>query len=285
MGVLHERVLHGLGHEVVTVDPDPEKNADLPLIAALDGVDAAVVAVPPSKLATLTVDASAKATYLLVEKPMAEKVADAVAVADSVGHLVVGYTERHNPAVEQLRRNLELAGDIHHIAIQRLGLPPDRPTAHVALDLATHDLDVLRYLGFEPKLLHAAGSSRHVVATLEIGAATATLEASHLHPTKIRMLTVTGSEGMLALDYQRQTLDLVEPEGITPIPVTYEEPLARQWRAFPHGPDASDGIATLTLAAEIAGCDHSASTVAPPVVGATAKRISLGTGPRARAAY
>lgn len=285
MGILHERVLRGLGHEVVTVDPDENRNADLPLIAALDVVDAAVIAVPPQKLTTLAIDASQKAKYLLVEKPMADSVPDAISLAQSVGHLVVGYTERHNPAVEELRRNLDLVGDVHHIAIQRLGLPPDRPTAHVALDLATHDLDILRYLGFAPKVLHAAGSPRHTVATLDLGGPTATLEASHLHPRKIRTLTVTGSEGMLALDYQRQTLDLIEPDGITPIPVTYEEPLARQWRAFPHGPDASDGIATLKLASEIAGCSPSVSSVESSVVGATAARISLGTGPRARVEY
>jgi predicted dehydrogenase len=274
MGTHHWRVLRALGHEVVTVDPDPGKNADLPLIAALQQVDAAVVAVPPAAIPTVAVDVGAKARLLMVEKPMADSLQGATALAEHVKHLVVGYTERHNPAVEELRRHLDLIGDIHHVAIQRLGLPPDRSTGHVALDLATHDLDILRYLGFAPQLLHAAGSPRHVVATLDLGGPTATIEASHLHPRKIRTLTVTGSEGMLALDYQRQTLDLVESSGITPIPVTYEEPLARQWRAFPHGPDASDGIATLRLAVEIAGCDRSASPAALPVAGATATGAS-----------
>lgn len=266
MGVLHERVLRAQGHDVVTVDPDPEKQADRRSLDEIAHADAACIAVPPDKIPSVAIAASQVARSLLVEKPMASDVPHAISLAQSVGHCVVGFTERHNPAVEQLRRNLELVGDIHHIAIQRLGLPPDRPTAHVALDLATHDLDILRYLGFEPSVLHAAGSSRHVVATLDLDGPTATLEASHLHPTKVRTLTVTGSEGMLALDYQRQTLDLVEPSGVTPIEVTYEEPLVRQWRAFPHGPSATDGLAVLKLAVEIAGgdgCVRSASSAEP----------------------
>lgn len=283
MGGHHWRVLRALGHEVVTVDPDPSRAPDhLSLDTVAGDLDAVAVAVPPDMLASVAVQASERAKLLLVEKPMAANVPDAIALAQSVGHTAIGYTERHNPAVEQLRRNLELVGDIHHVAIQRLGLPPDpgRQTAHVALDLATHDLDVLRYLGFEPQLLHAAGSARHVVATLDLGGPTATLEASHLHPTKVRTLSVTGSEGMLTLDYQRQTLDLVEPEGITPIPVTYEEPLARQWRAFPHGPTAADGIAALKLAIQIAGgdpCSLSASAAAPRAQGATAASTGRGT--------
>lgn len=253
MGAHHWRVLRAQGHDVLTVDPDPRRRADLRSVEAIDRVDVAAVAVPPESLASVAVAVSTRCGSLLVEKPMASNVPDGIALAQSTGHVVVGYTERHNPAVSELRRHLDLVGDIHHIAIQRLGLPPGRPTAHVALDLATHDLDVLRFLGFEPRLLHSAGSHRHVVACLDLGGPTATLEASHLHPTKVRTLTVTGSEGMLALDYQRQTLDLIEREGITPIPVTYEEPLARQWRAFPHGPGPADGLAVLKLAKAIEG--------------------------------
>lgn len=278
MGVCHERVLRGQGHHVVTVDPDPSREADHRSLDEIQAADAAVVAVPPDRLASTAVAASVFGP-VLVEKPMASNVANAIALAQSIGHYVVGYTERHNPAVEQLRRHLDLVGEIHHVAIQRLGLPPDRPTAHVALDLATHDLDILRYLGFEPSLLHAAGSARHVVATLDLGGPTATLEASHLHPTKVRTLTVTGGEGMLALDYQRQTLDYVEPTGVTPIPVVYEEPLARQWRAFPHGPGPADGLAALKLAIEITGerCSPSASPAAIHAQAATAAGTSRGT--------
>src|SRR5207302_5558980 len=63
--------------------------------------------------------------------------------------LVVGHIERHNPAIQELKRRMERGevGRLFQIHTRRLGpFPPRVRDVGVIIDLATHDLDVIRYL-------------------------------------------------------------------------------------------------------------------------------------------
>jgi predicted dehydrogenase len=89
----------------------------------------------------------------LVEKPIAANLKDGraiLAAAEETGtQLMVGHVERFNPAVQELKRRLE-AGELGRVFLaraERVG-PFLRRTRDVGVvqDLATHDIDILRFL-------------------------------------------------------------------------------------------------------------------------------------------
>lgn len=254
MGKNHARALKKLGLTVTTVDPCV--TADRKSLTECGKADYCVIATPPSLLAEEAVTALRKGYAVLVEKPMALNADDAellAEVAKDTGKMLrVGYTERFNPAVSALRDALPLVGCITRVSIRRLG-PKSRSTLSPALDLATHDLDMLRFLGLEPHFLDAVVSDGHLLAQLRLKHGRATIGASHRHPAKIRTLTVMGRKGMLALDYQNQTVVFVGNKATREIPVDRDEPLLNEWRGFfrGQGATAEDGIEALKLAAQI----------------------------------
>ena len=68
-------------------------------------------------------------------------------------HGAVGHVERFNPALLELRRRVQdgQLGEVFLIATERVGPFPDRVRdVGVVKDLATHDLDLVRWLGASP---------------------------------------------------------------------------------------------------------------------------------------
>ena len=89
----------------------------------------------------------------------------------------------------------------------------------MALDLATHDIDVMRYLTGPrsrgcPRSRRAplGGAGEDLIcATLRFDSdAMGLLETNWVTPTKVRQLCVTGEHGMLVVDYLTQDLYLFE---------------------------------------------------------------------------
>ena len=88
----------------------------------------------------------------------------------------------------------------------------------VALDLATHDLDLMCEIAGTPLRVSAeldrrAHSSHEdlLAATLRFDSGIiGLLETNWLTPAKVRQLTVTGERGMLVVDYLEQHLTLYE---------------------------------------------------------------------------
>ena len=112
----------------------------------IDGtVDLAVVAVPTESHVTVTMPLIEAGVHALVEKPIAQTVADAdalIAAARSAGVvLAIGHSERFNPAVAAARPYVT---DPRFIEVHRLGTFPDRSLdIDVVLDLMIHDLDLI----------------------------------------------------------------------------------------------------------------------------------------------
>jgi len=268
MGRHHARTLRRLGVAVQTLDPSTRSGADHHQLTEelIDFADIVCVATPPAELAEVGALWLERGKSVLVEKPMAVDQEQAQrllqAELDSEGKLLVGYTERWNPAVHLLKEALPLIGEVRHVATQRLGLPPRCPRTGPALDLLTHDLDVLRFLNLWPRFEGATGTNGSIVASLALASGgTATLIASHLHETKRRAIEVVGTEGMLACDFQRQTLFCTTGSGCTEIEVLRQEPLVLQWQAFLQGEGVNSGEAKVVLdlavrAEEAAGADR-----------------------------
>jgi UDP-N-acetylglucosamine 3-dehydrogenase len=178
--------------------------------------DFAVVAVPTEEHVTAGRALAAAGVHLLIEKPLAATTAEAhelaAAVAEAGVKAAVGHVERCNPALLELRRRVRdgQLGQVFLIRTERIGPFPDRVRdVGVVKDLATHDLDLVRWLGGAPVERVAAQTQhrmgrRHedlVLVTGALGSGVAfNATVDWLSPTKVRQTKVLGERGMLVAD-------------------------------------------------------------------------------------
>lgn len=188
--------------------------------------DAVSVVVPTNLHSEVTHAALEAGCHVLVEKPIAstfEEAESMVIAARQAGRvLAVGHIERFNPAVIELKRRLGdgQLGRAFQINARRLGPFPVRVRdVGVVIDLATHDLDIMRYLtGSEPVRLYAETKREIHTSNEDLltglirfdNGVVGVLEINWLTPTKIRELTVTGERGMFRVDYLTQDLYFYE---------------------------------------------------------------------------
>jgi len=184
------------------------------------------VAVPTVLHHEVASAAITRGIHVLIEKPIAETQADGQALIDLArAHnviLTVGHIERHNPAIQALKSRLDAnqLGQIFEIRAERLGPFPARiRDVGVVLDLATHDIDVIRHLVGAPLLRVYAETQQNIHSTREDmisgmmrfdSGVTGLLQINWLTPTKCRRLTVTGAGGMYEVDYITQDLTFFE---------------------------------------------------------------------------
>ena len=237
MGRAHVRVWDELidGVELVAVaDTDPvalreailgraaRAYADAADMLHAEELDLVSVVVPTSLHLPTTLAALDAGSHVLVEKPIAATRGEAEQMIDAAQRahrmLTVGHIERFYPAIRELRRRLVAGelGRIFEIRATRLGPFPARiRDVGVVVDLAPHDLDVMRYLlGSDPVRLYAETEQRiHTdhedlfVGLLKFAnGAVGMLDINWLTPTKQRTLTVTGERGMYTADYLAQQL-------------------------------------------------------------------------------
>jgi UDP-N-acetylglucosamine 3-dehydrogenase len=234
MGRNHLRVLRELPGvtlvAVIDVAAKAEPDLGAPLLRSideLDGVawDAAVVATPTAThfdVAKLLIE---RGKHLLIEKPIASTHTQALALLEAAERrgvrVAVGHVERFNPAVRKLREVLAAGwlGDPVHFSFTRVGGYPDTLVQgnNVLLDLAVHDVDVLRTfvgpLRLEAALCHSTWKPG-VYDTAEIfvsgaSGASASIHVNWVTPTKIRGIRVTGTKGVVFVDYILQTCELL----------------------------------------------------------------------------
>ncbi len=208
---------------VVVIDPREERRATLSrlfptveshpdLEAALQRVDAVVIATPPTTHLSLGLRALEAGKHVLIEKPMTTTTVGARRLVERAEAasltLMVGHTFEYNPAVWKLRELVASGelGEIYYIDTARLNLGLYQPDINVVWDLAPHDVSVANYvLGHNPTTVQAWGSS-HAHSYLEDVAylrlyyadlnVTAQIHVSWLDPCKVRRVTVVGSQKM-----------------------------------------------------------------------------------------
>jgi UDP-N-acetylglucosamine 3-dehydrogenase len=191
--------------------------------------DFAIVAVPTEEhLAVARVLAEA-GVHLLVEKPLAATVQEAeelIAVVQAAGvRAAVGHVERFNPALVALRERREQVGEAILIATERVGPFPDRVRdVGVVKDLATHDLDLVRWLGGAPVATLAAQTAHrmgrdHEDLVLVTGRLASDVPfnciVDWLTPTKRRQSRILGDRGMLVADTLTADLTLYRNGSVT----------------------------------------------------------------------
>jgi predicted dehydrogenase len=174
-------------------------------------VDAVVVATPIETHFALARDALLADKHVLVEKPLAASVREAVTLNQLARQqqrtLMAGHTFLYNPAVLELRRIVQTGelGRIYYVDTARLSLGLFQRHVNVIWDLAPHDIAILSYVLARPVLaVSARGSSCvqpdvHDVAYVEMqfeGGLSAQLHVSWLDPAKVRRITVVGDRKM-----------------------------------------------------------------------------------------
>jgi UDP-N-acetylglucosamine 3-dehydrogenase len=184
------------------------------------------VAVPTQRHYQVALAALESGCHVLIEKPIAATEAEAQILIDRANSLnrklMVGHIVRFDPAVQALKVRLKAGelGRIFQVRCRRLGPFPTRiQDVGVVIDLATHDLDMMRYLtGQEVVRVYAETEQKIHSAYEDVLVGTVrladgiigVLDINWLTPTKIRELTVTGERGMFLVDHLTQDLYFYE---------------------------------------------------------------------------
>jgi len=263
MGSNHARVLAELpGVKLVGV-ADPDRKRSNQVANALGcasfadaealmrhGIDAVTIAAPTHLHREIAIECAKRGIHLMVEKPIAPTVEESRAIVAASRRagvtLMVGHVERFNPAVQSIKRAIE-DQDILSIAITRVGpFPPRMSNVGVVIDLAVHDIDLIRWftdseiVEIQPQTSSAV-AEREDIALLQFRTASGVLahiNTNWLTPFKARTVHVATRDKYLIGDLL--TLQVTECFGFQPdgsysmrhLSVGYAEPLRSELVAF-----------------------------------------------------
>ena len=211
-------------------------------------VEAVTICTPTVTHADLALQAIEAGKHLLLEKPMTDTVQQAqrlIDAAESAGTiLTVGFVERFNPSVRTAAKVIDEGklGELVLGSARRLGpfVPGRVADIGIIKDLAIHDIDIARYLvKQEAKSVYAiAGSLHHKYedhANLVIrfdDKPAFFVECNWLTPHKTRTLSITGSSGVLSLDYISQEVTLGTSQWVQKSTAVWDEPLKGELAHF-----------------------------------------------------
>jgi len=284
MGRNHYRILRTLSDVklVAVCDPHfggsyPERMyGDVEQLLREEELDAAIVSVPTVLHREIAVKVADHGVGLLLEKPVAPTISQALEIKAAVeaNHVAaaVGHVERFNPVVTSLLRELK-DKEIYSISITRVGpIPPRIKDVGVLVDLSVHDIDLVHLISRGAEVLESrvfksvkvAGEHEdNAVITMRLENDTvATIITNWLTPFKKRMIEVATDTAYYEADLISQKLhEYSEYKAsnsfrVRECPVEMNEPLQNEIAAFVRylsGSDRGclatidDGIRTLQL--------------------------------------
>ncbi|NGX28935.1 MAG: 4-carboxy-2-hydroxymuconate-6-semialdehyde dehydrogenase, partial [Candidatus Anoxychlamydiales bacterium] len=177
-----------------------------------DEIQGVVIATPAESHYHLTKLCLEANKHVLVEKPLATNLLDAIELTNISYEkkltLMVGHVFLYNPAVILLKKIIqEQIDNLYYFYSQRLNFGRIRQDVNVWWNLAPHDLSILLYLmnDEEPISIKVEGFSFTQSHLEDIAFATlkwknnitANIHLSWLDPKKVRQLTVVGSKKMI----------------------------------------------------------------------------------------
>ena len=287
MGSNHARVLAGLSGSTLIGIADPDrKQVDFvarslgcAAVADVDELldlkpDAVTIAAPTHLHRDIALACLARGVHILVEKPIASTIEEGheiIAAARRVGvTLMIGHVERFNPAVDAIKEAIRNE-HILSIAITRVGpFPPRMSNVGVVIDLAVHDIDLIRWftnseiVEVQPQLSSAV-AEREDIALLQFRTASGVLahiNTNWLTPFKARNVTVATRGKYVTGDLlTRQVTECYgfQPDGsysMRHLSVGHAEPLRSELLAFIHAVrtgsappvTGEEGVASLEIA-------------------------------------
>ena len=291
-GKHHLRVLNDLGHLDSFVEMNNERRTfyekkysikgfsninDLVNDHDVDIVNICTPTITHFEIAKITLS---NGISTLVEKPLtysSSQGEELVNLArDNKAALTVGFVERFNPIIINIKENLQKQtfGDPLLIEFQRenrwAGVTKD---IGVILDSSVHDIDGARWLFNEeptvvfartgnvlnPKASGFVGTDYEDFATIILGfknGKTAIIIANWITPYKVRRISVTCTGGNLSGDYMSQEIRQDDGTSVTIPTRKHEEPLVNELTSFIHAVESNtspvvtglDGLNTIKIA-------------------------------------
>jgi predicted dehydrogenase len=196
-----------------------------------DGViDAVIIATPVATHFDLAIKSLKAGKHVLVEKPLAQSVAE----VEEIGRLsgknnlvtMVGHTFLFNAAVRYLKKLIDSGelGDIRYIYSQRLNLGRIRSDVDALWNFAPHDISIIQYWLGDPTPLSVV---KRGVDYIQSGIGDvffmniiypkkimANIHVSWLDPRKVRCITVVGSKKMVVYDDMAENKIAIFDKGI-----------------------------------------------------------------------
>lgn len=211
-------------------------------------IEVVSVCVPTTFHHAVVMEAIKHKKHILVEKPIAFTLNEAeemISAAKEAGVILsTGHVERFNPAVQKAKELIDdgVIGDIVSAFAKRVGpLPPRIKDVGVSIDLAIHDLDIMNYL-FEENVTQVYGTMNssfddsefedhaEIMVSFE-NESTGIIEVNWLTPYKRRELELTGTAGIISVDYIKQSIE-VYGKFAQDIQIKHEEPLKCELKSF-----------------------------------------------------
>ncbi len=210
-------------------DPSPARSAfvrdNFPRTRAVESPDlifedpdvaGVILATPAATHFSLARRALEAGKHVLVEKPLATRVAEVDELARQAGLrglvLMAGHTFVYNPAVRYVKRLIDAGelGEVRYVYSQRLNLGRIRSDIDALWNFAPHDISIIQYWlsDEEPSFV-----SRQGIDCIQPGIddvvflnlvypnkIMANIHVSWLDPQKVRKMTVVGSRKMVVYD-------------------------------------------------------------------------------------
>lgn len=247
-------------------------------------VDAVSICTPTITHAEIALECIRDGVAVLVEKPMAASLKEAIEIYDTVkscrGRLMVGFIERFNAAVQYMLSALSdgVIGTPLTIAARRIGPWPERiGDVGVVKDVAIHDIDLTHYFfGSTPLHIYATGGAlRHsyedyVQALMYFDEVrSASVEANWLSSKKKRDMRITGTEGVAHIEFLTGEVVIEKPDYSISPTINYVEPLKSELTYFVEQlrsskelvPGPREGLLSLAVAEAILASMKSRRTV------------------------
>ncbi len=259
MGQNHYRVIKSLpGFELTALcDIKQTRDYDEPFYTSLDEMlekadfEAAVIVVPTFLHKEVAIKCLKKGKHLFIEKPVASSVEEAneiLAIATKMNAKVaVGYIERFNPAVEELKNEIS-GSEIYSIGITRVGpFPPRIADVGILTDLSVHDIDLIRFITgrnilktsiFKSQKIHNHHEDNAILSFELEDEIVASITTNWLTPFRKRTIEVATKDAYYEANLMEQDLtEFSEYQKnnsyvIRKCMVKKEEPLIREHLAF-----------------------------------------------------
>ncbi|MCL0058168.1 Gfo/Idh/MocA family oxidoreductase [Dehalococcoidia bacterium] len=213
-------------------------------------LDAVSIAVPTFLHEEVAVDTAEAGVNMIIEKPIADTVENARKIIRSTHEnevkLMVGHIERFNPIIPVIQNSIGNT-DIISIDIARVGpFPPRIRDVGVVIDLATHDIDLIRYLTkSEFKKMYSL-TSKNISENEDIAILSFEMEngvlahitTNWLTPFKIREINIATKEKFikgLFIEQKVSEYSRYKEDGsyvIKQLSVPFGEPLELELKAF-----------------------------------------------------
>ncbi|MEM3819201.1 MAG: Gfo/Idh/MocA family oxidoreductase [Nitrososphaerota archaeon] len=239
-------------------------------------LEAVSICTPSVSHAELTVKCLESGVNVFVEKPLASTLRECLMIIDTAKSckkiIMTGFIERFNPSVRKAKQLLGSGeiGDVIMSHSRRIGWWPERiGDVGVVKDTAIHDIDLARYIfEYDPSQVYARGGRQkhstaedHVQAILSFrdDNKTAFIEANWLTPRKKREMYITGSNGVMTIQFLTQQLVIERADIVLEPILKYEEPLKNELAYFTDClinkrkpvPDEIDGAKAIAIAEAI----------------------------------